>query len=215
MRLRLPSAGFCYVVLTAAAFPWFFDYLDRPMFFEHPWESRPRDVGEARYLLGLGQDSADPRRIGWLRRAHELALRRSEFELAEAARQALAAAGVAGEALGLRELSPGVAWALGLDAEGWTTGTQLATFVLHNPTAEPRRAVLHFSTGGSEDARCVTADRTEWFKLAGDGARKLGSVRAPTVSPGARVAISVGAGAAFASGEKQLGLRFERIELVP
>lgn len=214
MKLRLPSIGFCYVVVVAAACPWFFEYVNRPLFFEQPWESRARDLGEAQYLTSLAGDRTDERRTGWLRRAHELFLRRSELALADRVLAELAADGITAEAVGLRELAPGIAWARGLDADGWTTGRQLATFVLHNPTTEPRQVLLHFSTGGDGRARQLTPTETIWFSLNGPAGQKAGSIKAPLVPPGERVAVSIGAEEPFPSGGQQRGLKFERIELV-
>ncbi|MCA8975152.1 MAG: hypothetical protein KDC98_10540 [Planctomycetes bacterium] len=214
MRIRPPSLGFGYLLLTVAAVPWFLDYINRPFFFEHPWGSRERDVGEARYLLGIAKGSDTDKRDQWLRRALELALKRSELELADQVFAELERSGVSAEGAGLREIMPGTIWAFGLDAEGWTAGNKLATFILRNPTPAPQQVALHFTTTGDGKARHLIGGDPVWFSLTGDGTSKAGSVTTPKVAPGSSLAISVGASHPVMVEGKSRGLKFERVELI-
>lgn len=214
MKCCAPSLGFCYLVLTVAAVPVFFAYLDRPFFFEQPWGSRARLLGEAPYLLDLASRCTDDRRQDWLRSGLEAALVTGSLDLVDRAIELFEASGVDRAAIGLREVVPGVAQVHGLDAGGWTTGDELATFVLHNPDDQPRQVVLHFSTMGDGKARWVAGGDPVWFTFEGSGAAKVGSVTPPVVPPKSRLAVSVGAANGFARDGRQLGLKFERVELL-
>lgn len=214
MRLRPPSLGFCYLLLTLAVVPVFFAYVNGPFFFEHPWGSRARQLGEASYLLDISAKCTDDRRQGWLRTGFELALQTGELQLVDRAIALFEAGGVGADTIGLREIVPGTVQAYGLDAEGWTSGNQLATFILRNSDDQPRQVALRFTTFGDGKARYVAGGDPVWFTFDGKGPEKAGSVTSPVVPPKSRVAISVGAANGFARDGRQLGLKFERVELL-
>ncbi|GAB4140581.1 MAG: hypothetical protein Fur0037_07140 [Planctomycetota bacterium] len=95
MRLRPPSLGFTYAVLMVAAVPLYFSYVNAPMWFEHPWGSKERDIGEARYLLEIARASRKANEDSWIRGILPLAGPEPRLASADAAMDAMG---------GLREL---------------------------------------------------------------------------------------------------------------
>jgi len=185
MKLRSPSIGFLYLLLTAAGAVAFFNYLTGPFFFEHKPRSEAAEIGEARYLLKLGRQDPGKRGKGFLNTARDLAERHQDEDLVREIDSLLKI-----NQPGFVEVQPGVLIA-GFDKQGRTKGPAAGTVRLINPTDTPLRVLLKFGTEGKGRGEYVINGKTTHFDFAGDSGELRGNFLTPPVAPHQSVDILV------------------------
>ena len=207
MRIRRPSAGLLYLVLTGIGAAVFFDYLTGPFFFEHPNRSAANNLGEARYLMKLARQSSDEKARAHLTTARKLAEPHSDQALIEEIDRMQAELAARQEVINFIEVQPGISLG-GFDKSGTTKGPAMGTVRLHNPTAATLRVRLKFETKGSTRGRYVIAGEAKTFALAGVEPPRRGGFLTPGIAPHGTLDIQVGIQAPSKKTPGLPGLRF-------
>ncbi|MCR9245847.1 MAG: hypothetical protein NXI31_12515 [bacterium] len=218
MRLRGPSFGFLYLVLAIGLFFAFFAWIRQPMWWDLE-DPRARDLAEIDYLLRIAGDGPERKAGLWLGDALKVAVRQSEWALAE---KVLATARGRGVEIGpsaLVPVAPGRCFAVGFDGGRWTMGTDPAALFLKNgSTAAMTVRAFLTSNRAAQGAVRDPAGAPEKFDFEPGAEFSFERV----VPPGGEVFVEVRASPEmFKKWERQAqrfrtrGFRLDRVEVSP
>lgn len=212
MRLRSPSAGFLYLLLTAAGAVTFFNYLTSPFFFEHKPRSEAADVGEARYLLKLAHQHEGTRGYQFLTTARNLAERHQNEDLLSEIDSLMEERKTQDRPTGFVEVQPGISIS-GFDKLGQTMGTKTGTIRLENPTSVPFRVQLKFDMSGQGSGKYVIAGKATNFEFVNEAGTRQGSFATPPIDPLQTVDVVVSCQRPNNNAQQRPGLRFIGAEI--
>jgi len=199
---------------------WTIHYINQPMFFEQPWNSPEKDLGEARYLLRLSKNGTLNQRKEWLPEALSLALKQGDITLVDQILKRLDEEGLSQHAVSLVELYPRTIWTFGLTDDVWTRGNQRAGLLIRNPSSKPHKVRIGFSDGGGSGENrtameCFIGNVRLHLNLTNlSGNESTAQIETPEMQPNEALIITFRAYHSKLHNGRDLGMRFTGAELV-